>query len=215
MGHKAQSPAQSNRAVRDAQATQQQILDAAEIEFAQHGLHGTRVDPIATRAGVAPRMIYYYFQSKEGLYQAVLQRPATFLHTVFGQLNLDELPPDEALKSLIRATICYETTNRNRGMLLFQEAIQNQGRYFKLTNWQEPISQLTGILERGMQAGVFSQLDTHLTTLNIIGICTFYANAYDNVKHLTPDKDLLSQDMIERYAQAAIQLVLKGVQTRN
>src|SRR3712207_2703409 len=89
MAHKAQSPEQSSRAVRDAEATQQQILDAAEIEFAQHGLHGTRVDPIAARAGVAPRMIYYYFQSKEGLYQAVLQRPAAVLQTVFEQLALD------------------------------------------------------------------------------------------------------------------------------
>jgi TetR/AcrR family transcriptional regulator len=212
MARKAQSLKQPNRAVRDAEATQQQILDAAEIEFAQHGLHGTRVDPIADRAGVAPRMIYYYFQSKEGLYQAVLQRPATFLQTVFEQLNLDALPADEALKALLQATIQYETTNRNRGMLLFQEAIQNQGRYFKLISWQEPIAQLAGILERGMQTGVFRSLDVHMTTFNIIGICTFYANAYDNVKHLTPDEDLLSQNMVDRYTQAAIQLVLNGVQ---
>lgn len=211
MARKARSLEQSNRTVRDAQATQQQILDAAEIEFAQQGLRGTRVDSIAARAGVAPRMIYYYFQSKEGLYQAVLQRPAAFLQTVFEQLNLDALPADEALKSLLQATIRYETTNRNRGMLLFQEAIQNQGRYFKLTNWQEPIAQLAGVLERGMQAGVFRSLDIHMTTLNIIGICTFYANAYDNVKHLTTDEDLLSQDMVERYTQAAIRLVLSGL----
>ncbi|MBW4422627.1 MAG: TetR/AcrR family transcriptional regulator [Myxacorys californica WJT36-NPBG1] len=212
MARKAQSSEQSSRAVRDAEATQQQILNAAEIEFAQHGLHGTRVDPIATRAGVAPRMIYYYFQSKEGLYQAVLQRPAAVLQTVFDQLDLETLPADEALKALLRATIEYETTNRNRGMLLFQEAIQNQGRYFKLINWQEPIAQLAGVLERGVQTDVFRPLDVHMTTLNIIGICTFYANAYDNVKHLTPDEDLLSQEMIERYTQAAIQLVLSGVQ---
>lgn len=212
MARKAQSQEQPNRAVRDAEATQQQILDAAEIEFAQHGLHGTRVDSIAARAGVAPRMIYYYFQSKEGLYQAVLQRPAAFLQTMFEQLDLNASPADEALKALLQATIQYETTNRNRGMLLFQEAIQNQGRYFKLINWQEPIAQLAGVLERGMQAGVFRSLDVQMTTLNIIGICTFYANAHDNVKHLTPDKDLLSQDMIERYTQAALQLVLSGVQ---
>lgn len=213
MARKVQSLEQPNRGIRDAEATQQQILDAAEIEFAQHGLHGTRVDPIAVRARVAPRMIYYYFQSKEGLYQAVLQRPSAFLRTVFEQLDLDALPADEALKSLLQATIQYETTNRNRGMLLFQEAIQNQGRYFKLINWHEPIAQLAGVLERGMQVGVFRSLDVQMTTLNIIGICTFYANAYDNVKHLTPDEDLLSQDMIERYTQAAIQLVLNGVQT--
>lgn len=89
MARKAQSLEQPNRAVRDAEATQPQILDAAEIEFAQHGLHGTRVDPIAARAGVAPRMLYYYFQSKQGLEQAVLQRPAAFLQAALEQLNLN------------------------------------------------------------------------------------------------------------------------------
>lgn len=212
MERKAKVPDKSKRSIRDAEATKQQILDAAEIEFAQQGLNGARVDPIAVRAGIAPRMIYYYFQSKEGLYQAVLQRPANFLHTVFQQLNLDELPPDVALTLLIQATIEYETTNRNRGMLLFQEAIQNQGRYFKLIDWQEPISLLTEILERGVEAGIFRPLDTQMTTLSIIGICTIYANAYENVKHLTPDQDLLSQPMIERYTQAAIQIALSGVQ---
>jgi TetR/AcrR family transcriptional regulator len=124
--------AKLNHSIRDPEATKQQILDAAEIEFAQQGLNGARVDAIAVRARVAPRMIYYYFQSKEGLYQAVLQRPATSLQSMFQQLNLEELPPDVALTSLIQAAIQYETANRNRGMLLFQEAILNQGRYFNL-----------------------------------------------------------------------------------
>jgi TetR/AcrR family transcriptional regulator len=52
-----------------------------------------------------------------------------------------------------------------------------------------------------------------MTTLHIIGISTFYANADENVKHLTPDQELLRQDMIERYTQAALQLVISGVQT--
>ncbi|MUG98617.1 TetR family transcriptional regulator [Scytonema sp. UIC 10036] len=208
---KTSSRSKSTRITRDAEATKLQILDAAEIEFAQHGLHGTRVDAIAERAGVAPRMIYYYFENKDGLYQAVLQRPATLLHNVFRELSLDRLPPDRALSLLIRATIEYETSNRCRGMLLFQEAIQNQGKYFKLTNWQEPISLLAAILERGMQLGIFKQMDVQMTTLNIIGICTVYANAYENVKHLDPEQDFLSQEMIERYTQTATQLVLNGV----
>jgi TetR/AcrR family transcriptional regulator len=50
-----------------------------------------------------------------------------------------------------------------------------------------------------------------MTTFRIIGICTFYANAYENLKQLAPDPDLLSQTMIERYTQAAIQLALRGI----
>jgi hypothetical protein len=37
------------------------------------------------------------------------------------------------------------------------------------------------------------------------------ANAHENLKHLEPDRDLLSPELIEQYTQAAINLVLRGV----
>lgn len=205
------SSSKTKRAIRDAEATKQQILDAAEIEFAKHGLFGARTEAIANSASVAPRMIYYYFQSKEGLYQAVLQRPATQFQQILEQLNLEQLPAPEALRIFLRTIIAYEISHRYRGMLLFQEANQNQGKYFQLTNWQQPIGYITQILEKGMQEGVFCKLDPYMTTLTIAGVCVFYANAYENLKHLTPDVELLSSQMIEQYTQAAINLVLKGV----
>ncbi|NEQ47933.1 MAG: TetR/AcrR family transcriptional regulator [Leptolyngbya sp. SIOISBB] len=207
-----QSTRKSGRAVRDAEKTKQQILDAAEIEFAKHGLKGARTDEIAKAAGVASRMIYYYFKSKEGLYQTVLQRPATEIQDAIAQIDLAASSPDQALTALIRAAIDYETQHRHRGMLLFQEASQNQGKYFTQTNWQQAIDLLTGVLEQGIKAGIFRPLDPYMTTLNIIGVCVFYGNAHENLKHLTPNQDLLSTEMIERYTQAAIDLIQNGVQ---
>ncbi|TFI51142.1 TetR/AcrR family transcriptional regulator [Mastigocladus laminosus UU774] len=203
----------SNRSIRDAEKTKQQILDAAEIEFAKHGLKGARTDEIAKAAGVASRMIYYYFESKERLYQTVLQRPATEIQDTITQLDLETSSPDQALEAVIRTAIAHETKHRYRGMLLFQEATQNQGKYFTQTNWQQVIDLLTVLLERGLKAGIFRPLDSYMTTLNIIGICVFYGNAYENLKHLTPNQDLLSAEMIEQYTQAAIDLVLNGIKT--
>jgi AcrR family transcriptional regulator len=52
--------------------TRQAILDAARQEFAARGAAGARVDRIAQAAGTNKRMIYHYFGSKTGLYQALL-----------------------------------------------------------------------------------------------------------------------------------------------
>ncbi|MEH2381096.1 MAG: DUF2442 domain-containing protein [Nostoc sp.] len=82
-------------------------------------------------------------------------------------------------------------------MLWFQEANQNQGKYFKQGNWQENFAYLIKILERGMAEGCFRQLDPFLTTLHIIGVCNLYFNAYENIKHTRPDLQLLSPEMIE------------------
>jgi TetR/AcrR family transcriptional regulator len=207
-----QSTQKSGRAVRDAKKTKQQILDAAEIEFAKHGLKGARTDKIAKAAGVASRMIYYYFESKECLYQTVLQRPATEIQDAIAKIDFAALSPDQALAAVIRVAIAYEIKHRQRGMLLFQEASQNQGKYFTQTSWQQSIDLFTGLLEQGTKAGIFRPLDPYMTTLNIIGICAFYSNAHENLKHLTPNQDLLSSEMIEQYTQAAIALILNGVQ---
>jgi TetR/AcrR family transcriptional regulator len=49
------------------------ILRAAVGEFSAKGYHGARVDEIAAKARSNKQLIYYYFQSKAGLYQAVLE----------------------------------------------------------------------------------------------------------------------------------------------
>jgi AcrR family transcriptional regulator len=54
--------------------TRKNILAVARREFAEHGLSGGRIDAIAARMRTTKRMIYYYFGSKEGLYQAVLEQ---------------------------------------------------------------------------------------------------------------------------------------------
>jgi AcrR family transcriptional regulator len=57
---------------RDLNRTREQIMAAAQKEFAAHGFAGARTDAIARRARVNERMIFYCFDSKEGLYRAVL-----------------------------------------------------------------------------------------------------------------------------------------------
>ncbi len=54
--------------------TDGQILDAAELLFARHGLRGTRVREIASAAGVNEATLYNYYKNKEALYEAVLER---------------------------------------------------------------------------------------------------------------------------------------------
>ncbi|HCF30715.1 MAG TPA: TetR family transcriptional regulator [Cyanobacteria bacterium UBA11049] len=199
------------RQVRDAEATQAQILDAAEQEFARYGLAGTRIDAIAARTGVVKAMIYYYFESKEGLYQAVMQRIGAELDTAFQQLASELLPVEEALKASIRAGIAYGAAYPHRGMLWFYEAIQNQGQYGQMSGWQKSFWSMTKILERGMAEGAFRSLDPFLTTINILGVCTFYFNAHENLKYLDPARQLLSSEMIERQTQEAIDLILAGI----
>jgi hypothetical protein len=55
------------RTKRDPEGTRRRILEAATQRFSTYGLSGARVDAIATAADTNERMLYYYFESKEGL----------------------------------------------------------------------------------------------------------------------------------------------------
>jgi len=57
-----------------AEQTKERILDAAFREFAEYGVAGARVDRIARSAACNKNLIYVYFDSKESLFAAVLQR---------------------------------------------------------------------------------------------------------------------------------------------
>ena len=59
-------------AVRNATATKQRLLQAASDEFAAHGIAGARVDRIADTAQANKQLIYAYFGSKDGLFDAAL-----------------------------------------------------------------------------------------------------------------------------------------------
>jgi TetR/AcrR family transcriptional regulator len=59
---------------RDPEATKARIIAAAVREFSAKGISGARVEAIAARARVNKRMLYYYFESKEGLFREILRR---------------------------------------------------------------------------------------------------------------------------------------------
>ena len=93
--------------LRDAERTRQALLAAAEVEFSTKGLAGARVDVIAEQAAANKRMLYYYFGSKEDLYLAVLERAYGAMRATERQLNLTDMEPLEAIRTLVEFKFDY------------------------------------------------------------------------------------------------------------
>jgi TetR/AcrR family transcriptional regulator len=64
----------ASRSERRKARTVQTIFDAAEQKFLARGFHGATVEEIAGAADVSVGSIYVHFQSKEGLYLALIER---------------------------------------------------------------------------------------------------------------------------------------------
>jgi len=61
--------------------TAEAILDAAVVEFEQHGFRRVALDDVARRAGISRTTIYRRFRNKDELIAAVIERENVALFT--------------------------------------------------------------------------------------------------------------------------------------
>src|SRR6185436_16116825 len=106
---------------RDPAATQRKLLTAARREFASQGLAGARVDEIADRAGVNKQLVYHYFGDKDALYLAVLEWVYEEIRAQERKLNLEGLPPEQAIKKLIESSFDHLAAHPDFIVLLNDE----------------------------------------------------------------------------------------------
>jgi AcrR family transcriptional regulator len=165
--------------VRDADRSQALILAAARDEFAEHGLGGARVDRIAERSGLNKRLIYYYFQDKDGLFQAVLEEAYRDIRAEEAGLHLAELEPATAVRRLVEFTWNYYLAHPEF-LTLLNSANLHKGRHLagaqRAKELNSPlIDTLAAILERGRREGTFrGGVDPFQLYVSIAGLAYFY-----------------------------------------
>lgn len=152
-------------------ATKADILYVATREFSEKGLAGARIDLIAEATRTSKRMIYYYFESKEGLYIAVLEHVYRQMRLIESELKLDDLPPREALARLVQFTVEYQLKHPEFIRLVMTENI-HQGEYMErsrsIRRLNVPaIEGLRKVYERGVQSKIFrtglEPVELHMT----------------------------------------------------
>jgi len=113
------------RRTNDPDGVRRNIVEVATAEFAHRGYGGARVDAIADRTRTSKRMIYYYFGGKEGLYLAVLEAAYAGIRRAEATLDLERLPPGEALRTLVGFTFDYYQAHPEFVRLVMNENIMD------------------------------------------------------------------------------------------
>ena len=164
---------------RDPARTRQKLLVAARREFAQAGLAGARVDEIAARAGVNKQLVYHYFGDKDALYLAVLEWVYEEIRAKEHVLNLEGLPPEQAIRKLIESSFDHLAEHPDFIVLLNDE---NRGgaahvrRSKRIEALHSPlVAMVSKILGEGVRNGVFRKgiNPVHLY-ISIAGLSYFY-----------------------------------------
>jgi AcrR family transcriptional regulator len=172
------NPAPEER-LRDADRSQAIILAAARGEFAEYGLGGARMDRIAERAGLNKRLIYYYFDDKEKLFQAVLEQAYRDIREQENTLHLLDLEPAAAVRRLIEFTWNYYLEHPEF-ITLLNSANLHKARHLEGSERARALNSplietLAEILERGRRQGAFrGGVDPVQLYVSIAGLSYFY-----------------------------------------
>jgi AcrR family transcriptional regulator len=203
--------------VNDAEASRADILAAATREFSEKGLSGARVDSIADRTKINKRMIYYYFGSKEGLYRAVLERSYGHIRMSESAVELDALPPEEALRQHVRLTFDYHNMHPDFVRLVMNENIHQAAHIGELasirTRNRAVIKQLRGLLDRGIAVGRFrTDIEPVELHMSISALC-FYnvSNRYTFSKIF--ERDMTSTAAVAARREVVVDMIMRWVST--
>ncbi len=106
----------------------EQILQGAMQEFLTHGYAGTSMDKVAKTGGVSKATVYSYFQDKEGLFAALIQRLAAEKLVYF---PVPETEPAIALR-FIATTILDQASHEPHFLTFVRLVIAESGRFPQL-----------------------------------------------------------------------------------
>jgi TetR/AcrR family transcriptional regulator len=158
--------------------SKQKILEAARVEFSRHGLEGARVDRIAVKSKINKAMIYYYFHSKEGLYQAVFdsifERVKEFIE--MAQPAADSL--DDFLLKLSEFYNIHLATEKALSPLLLRELASGGERLrnaiSKMVHRRGLQRKLIDFIDQGIKEGKLRKVDGKQAIISFIAMNIFY-----------------------------------------
>jgi AcrR family transcriptional regulator len=153
----------------------EQLLDAAEELFAEHGYEGTSTRMLAKKAGVNVAMVSYYFGSKEKLFEALVEDRAGILREKLLELQDDSISPVIKIEMVIDYYVDKIFSNRRFHLILHREITlqQRSGLNDAILNILfKNRKEVAKIIKDGQKKKVFKDVDVELTIKSIIGTIT-------------------------------------------
>jgi TetR/AcrR family transcriptional regulator len=156
--------------------TRERMLDVAERQFAEKGYEGAHLESIAQEVGVRKTALYYYFDSKEALYIAVLEGMLSEFARTLRSVSDRELSIVEQAARLLDAMndiLAEHPTYSQILIRIFVDRIPIDN-----SSISPIIQQLIGdglaFYANGVRKGVFRKLSARHVFQSVLGMAVFH-----------------------------------------
>nr|HOO47142.1 TetR/AcrR family transcriptional regulator [Deltaproteobacteria bacterium] len=182
--------------------TKDRILDAAEEIFSSRGFDGTKVQEIATAAGVNKAMLYYYFKDKDDLLISVIGRIIQGIGEAIPQYFADSEDTVENIEAFLDFYIGYLARNQSFVRIMAWEMLS--GRHIQTIGKDYIIPVFSLMREKIVEAvdrKTVRPVSPEHTVFSVVGMNVFYIVASPMFMLILGD-DPLSEDMMEQRKKA-------------
>jgi AcrR family transcriptional regulator len=173
-----------------------QILRAARSIFVERGYLSARVEDVASRAGLSKGAVYFYFESKREIFDALVEEELAVTRSFLADAERDERPAVVKLLDLGRRYLDYFAGLKTppRFFLLMSElAIRDEDLRRKVTAVHEDFVAATeGVIEQGIAEGAFRPYDARAVALFLKAFIDGLAG--QSAVGMRPDTERLATD---------------------
>jgi AcrR family transcriptional regulator len=144
------------------------ILQIAQDIFSKYGYKKTTLDDIANAVRKGKSSLYYYFNSKEDLFQAVIAKEVDILKQALEKVVFRSMDPEEKLREYMLTKL-----NTYRDLANLYNALENDVTAIgfideiKEKNAKDEIRMIKRILIEGVRRDKFQIDDLNLTAMGI------------------------------------------------
>jgi AcrR family transcriptional regulator len=146
------------------------IVDIAADIFAKFGFKKTTVDDIAQGIRKGKSSIYYYFNSKEDIFQAVVDKEANELREKIYKILNTSMSPMDKLRAYVKTRMLAIQVMANYYTLIKNNDLSNLDLIEKLRAKYDTEEALIikGILKEGVDSGSFVIKDVDLSSIAVL-----------------------------------------------
>lgn len=159
------------------------IMEAAARVMATKGFPNATIRDIGAEAGLLSGSLYYYFDSKDAMLEAILVDALDELTTRYGAVANSIEDPASCLRGLIVSAAEWIQRNQHQATVLQNDfgQVQQSEKFGWINEKYLAVRQIwTGVLSRGVEAGVFkADLEVELAYLTIYGSLLSTVRWYD------------------------------------
>lgn len=202
------------RQTRRRRDTRRQILDASLHLFSEHGFARTTVRDIARNAGITDAAIYYHFDSKQDLLEALFEEKGIVPALQELEQAAGDLAPRDALLAIGRQAMSLLQSSRDFVRLVFMEALGSEpgavAEYRSLMErWERGLSRLLRVY---MQRGQLQQVDADTVARQMVTL-VFAAFLDDLLGRFGPPQQKSGEvsPALDSYFVASLDNILSGI----